>query len=62
MAELSLKERLQPALFDRLIDDDRYVTTFQISTRTAKLQELKSQFGLDDEDLNLDLGPIGRLI
>jgi type VI secretion system protein ImpF len=41
MAELSLKERLQPALFDRLIDDDRYVTTFQVSTRTAKLQELK---------------------
>jgi len=28
----------------------------------AKLQQLKSQFGLDDEDLNLDLGPIGRLI
>src|ERR1700752_3574936 len=28
----------------------------------AKLQELKTQFGLDDEDLNLDLGPIGRLI
>ena len=28
----------------------------------AKLQELKTQFGLDDEDLNLYLGPIGRLI
>ena len=28
----------------------------------AKLNELKSQFGLTDEDLNLDLGPIGRLI
>jgi len=28
----------------------------------AKLQELKTQFGLGDEDLNLDLGPIGRLI
>jgi type VI secretion system protein ImpF len=41
MAELSLKERLQPALFDRLIDDERYVTTFQISIRTAKLQELQ---------------------
>src|ERR1700740_642869 len=25
----------------------------------AKLQELKTQFGLTDEDLNLDLGPIG---
>ena len=28
----------------------------------AKLQELKTQFALSDEDLNLDLGPIGRLI
>lgn len=27
-----------------------------------KLHELKEQFGLSDEDLNLDLGPIGRLI
>ncbi|HVG18319.1 MAG TPA: gas vesicle protein K [Blastocatellia bacterium] len=27
-----------------------------------KMQELKAQFGLADEDLNLDLGPIGRLI
>jgi hypothetical protein len=28
----------------------------------AKLLELKTQFGLEEEDLNLDLGPIGRLI
>ena len=28
----------------------------------AKLDELKTQFGLSDDDLNLDLGPIGRLI
>jgi hypothetical protein len=28
----------------------------------AKLAELKAQFGLAEEDLNLDLGPIGRLI
>jgi hypothetical protein len=27
-----------------------------------KLQDLKEQFGLTDEDLNLDLGPVGRLI
>lgn len=27
-----------------------------------KMRDLKSQFGLEDEDLNLDLGPIGRLI
>src|SRR5947209_14755033 len=28
----------------------------------AKMEELKNQFGLADEDLNLDLGPLGRLI
>lgn len=27
-----------------------------------KMGELKEQFGLADEDLNIDLGPIGRLI
>ena len=27
-----------------------------------KMGELKGQFGLEDEELNLDLGPIGRLI
>ena len=27
-----------------------------------KMDELKTQFGLTGEDLNLDLGPIGRLI
>ncbi|HEV2764629.1 MAG TPA: gas vesicle protein K [Pyrinomonadaceae bacterium] len=28
----------------------------------AKMGELKGQFGLTDEDLQLDLGPIGRLL
>jgi len=28
----------------------------------TKLLELKEQFGLEDEDLNIDLGPVGRLI
>lgn len=28
----------------------------------AKMRELKEQFGLAEDDLNLDLGPIGRLI
>jgi hypothetical protein len=27
-----------------------------------KMGELKDQFGLADEDLNLDLGPVGRLL
>ena len=28
----------------------------------SKLQELKTQFGLSEDDLNLNLGPLGRLI
>ena len=27
-----------------------------------KMDELKEHFGLEDEDLNLDLGPLGRLL
>jgi hypothetical protein len=27
-----------------------------------RMEELKEQFGLADEDLNLDLGPLGRLV
>ena len=28
----------------------------------SRMKDLKSEFGLSDEDLNLDLGPLGRLI
>jgi len=27
-----------------------------------RMDELKAEFGLSDEDLNLDLGPLGRLL
>ena len=27
-----------------------------------KMEELKEQFGFEDSDLNLDLGPLGRLV
>jgi len=28
----------------------------------ARMEELKEAFGLEDDDLNLDLGPLGRLL
>jgi hypothetical protein len=28
----------------------------------AKMQELKTQFGLAEEELNIELGPLGRLL
>lgn len=41
MAELSLRERLQPALLDRLADDERYLTIFHIESSRAALAGLK---------------------
>jgi hypothetical protein len=29
---------------------------------SEKMEELKSQFGLKTEDLNIDLGPLGKLL
>jgi type VI secretion system protein ImpF len=45
--ELSLRERLQPALFDRLIDDERLLTLYEVSVAPAELQRL----GLNDREL-----------
>ena len=41
MAELSLRERLQPALLDRLADDERFLTVFQIESSRAELARLR---------------------
>jgi type VI secretion system protein ImpF len=48
VAELSLRERLQPALFDRLIDDERLLTLYELTVRRADLQRL----GLSERDLS----------
>lgn len=39
---------------------ERLGETFLMLER--RMQELKDQFGLEDSDLNLDLGPLGRLL
>lgn len=47
MAELSLRERLQPALLDRLIDEERLLTVYEFTFERARLKRL----GLIEEDL-----------
>jgi type VI secretion system protein ImpF len=37
MAELSLRERLQPALLDRLVDDERLLTVFEVHVSAADM-------------------------
>ena len=39
---------------------ERLGTTFMELDR--RMEELRDEFGLDVEDLNLDLGPLGRLL
>jgi hypothetical protein len=39
---------------------ERLGTTFMLLQR--RMQELKKSFGLEDADLNIDLGPLGKLL
>jgi type VI secretion system protein ImpF len=41
MADLALNERLQPALLDRLIDDERTVALVRVTVEVAALERLK---------------------
>jgi type VI secretion system protein ImpF len=47
MAQLSLRERLQPALLDRLIDDDRLLTVYEFKFHRAELKRL----GIPERDV-----------
>ncbi|HSN71931.1 MAG TPA: hypothetical protein VLT59_10480, partial [Steroidobacteraceae bacterium] len=40
MAELSLRERLQPSLLDRLVDDQRFATIYRITADSERLKAL----------------------
>ncbi len=45
MAELGLREQLQPALLDRLLDDERFVTLIQVCARASELERLRLKSG-----------------
>lgn len=47
MADLSLRERLQPSLLDRLVDDERLLVLYEIGTERATLTRL----GISERDL-----------
>jgi len=55
MAELSLKDRLQPALLDRLTDEERTVTVFRVTFEPDSLRN----HGLTDSDVEQALGVQG---
>jgi type VI secretion system protein ImpF len=47
MAELSLRERLQPSLLDRLVDDERLLTMYELAIERERLGRLQ----LSERDL-----------
>lgn len=64
MVELSLKDRLQPALLDRLTDDGRLVTLYTVGLDPARMEA----HGVTEQDVERELalqglrrfGPAGR--
>ena len=58
MERQALHRMEQGALTDEQID--RLGETFM--KLSQRMDELKAEFGLEDEDLNLELGPLGNLL
>ncbi len=52
MAELSLRERLQPTLLDRLVDDERLLTLYELTVARGELRRL----GLSESDFAAIIG------
>jgi type VI secretion system protein ImpF len=52
MAELSLRERLQPTLLDRLVDDERLLTLYELTVARGELRRL----GLSESDFAAIMG------
>jgi Gas vesicle protein K len=45
------------------LDDDQIERLGQaLMALEQRMEELREDFGLEEEDLNLDLGPLGRLL
>lgn len=46
----------------RLSDEEVEQLGLALMRLQERLDEIKAAFGLDDEDLNIDLGPLGKLV
>jgi type VI secretion system protein ImpF len=55
MTELALRERLQPSLLDRLIDDERVLTVYELTFERTRLEDL----GILEQDLRTVLAAQG---
>ncbi len=59
LLEMQVMRRMEN---DTLSDAEIERVGIALSRLADEIDWLKSQFGIEDEDLNLDLGPLGRLL
>ena len=62
LRQLCERQALQRMDSGALSDDEIEALGLAFMRLNTKLDELKKQFDLTDDDLNLDLGPLGRLL
>ena len=62
LRQLSERQAVQRMENGKLSDEETERLGMAFMRLNSKMQELKATFGLTDEDLNLDLGPLGKLL
>ncbi len=60
--ELLEKQAIRRIEAGRLSEADCERIGFTLMKQSEQLEKLRAAFGLSEEDLNLDLGPLGRLL
>ena len=62
LRQLMERQALRRVDDDTLTDDQVEKIGWTLMSLEQKMAELRDHFGLDPEDLNLDLGPLGPLL
>ena len=60
--ELLERQALRRIEAESLNDDEIEELGITLMKQAQEIERLRKEFGLEDEDLNLDLGPLGKLL
>jgi hypothetical protein len=60
--ELLEKQAIRRIESGRLCEDDGERIGLALMKQSEQIEELRQAFGLSEQDLNLDLGPLGKLL
>jgi hypothetical protein len=60
--ELLARQAIRRVDAGSLTDEEIERMGLTLMRQAEEIERLREQFGLDEEDLNLDLGPLGKLL